>query len=67
MTAARVNKRLEKELNSRIRECMANERTHLRVGDWRRHDYNTEIHLIGAAQELHGPYGVCTCCPRAAS
>ena len=61
---ARVNKRLEKELNARLRECMDGERTHLRVGDWRRHDYNTEVRLIGSAQDLHGPYGQCTCCKR---
>ena len=60
----RVNKRLAKELQTRVRECMDRERTHLRVGDWRRHDYDTEIHLIGSAWELHGPFGQCTCCKR---
>lgn len=33
---------------------------HVRVGEGRHH--NTHVTLLGTAQELHGPAGVCTCC-----
>lgn len=35
---------------------------HVRVGNGRRD--GTRIELIGSASELHGPAGVCSCCPR---
>lgn len=36
--------------------------THLRVGQGR--NDGTRITLLGHAKDLHGPHGVCTCCPR---
>ena len=56
----RVNKRAEKDALQRFRECIAGERTHVRVGE-RRQD-GTEVRLIGSVKELHGLQGVCTCC-----
>lgn len=53
-----------KDAKARLRACMDEEMTHLRVGGWRgaavRH-----VELIGMAGDLHGT--VCTCCARRAA
>jgi hypothetical protein len=54
--------RAEKDAEHRFRECIREERKHLRVGKGRRDD--TEVRLVGSASELHGPDGLCTCCKR---
>lgn len=59
--AARVNKQLEKDLDSRRRSHMNEESTHIRVGTWRETAGDT-IELVGHARDLHGT--VCTCCAR---
>ena len=55
--------RAEKDAAYITRACLARERTHLRVGTWRGPDIDA-VTLVGHAADLHGPDGVCTCCPR---
>lgn len=54
----------EKDAAARVRECLDEKRTHLRVGDWRGSQGCT-VELIGTVADLHG--SVCTCCPRRAT
>lgn len=56
----RVNKKLEKELASRFRQCIAKERRHVRIGQGNQD--GTDIRMVGMVGELHGT--VCTCCKR---
>jgi len=48
-----VNKKLQKELLARIRECVSGERTHIK---------GEAVTHVGHIGDLHGT--VCTCCPR---
>lgn len=59
--AARINKTLEKDLDSRRRAAMSDESTHIRIGSWQGTDGNT-VELVGHARDLHGTQ--CTCCAR---
>lgn len=54
--------RERKNTNAQFRDMMDENVTHLRVGQGREH--RTAVALIGHARDLHGPDGVCTCCPR---
>lgn len=45
----------------RLRWAEHGAETHLRV------TVSDEIELVGSARHLHGPDGVCTCCPRRAT
>lgn len=55
--------RERKDSNAQFRNMMDKTVPHVRVGQGREHW--TGIRLIGHARELHGPAGICTCCPRA--
>lgn len=57
--------RERKDGNARFRDMMDRLVTHVRVGQGRGH--GTSVHFVGHAHELHGPDGVCTCCPRRAA
>ncbi len=60
----RHNKRLQKELVSRGRECLDKDRTHIRLGHWIGETAGPDelVTFIGTTRELHG--SVCTCCPK---
>lgn len=57
-----TTKQQQKELNATFWAYRRGERRHVRVGQ--RAQDGTTITLLGTAQQLHGPDGVCTCCPR---
>lgn len=61
MSATKIE-RDRKDANARFSSMMDETVTHVRVGQGRRH--RTGVALIGYARDLHGPDGVCTCCPR---
>jgi hypothetical protein len=48
-------------LAQRFRTLMDRAETHVRV-DY--HDGRQFVKVVGTAEELHGPVGVCSCCPR---
>lgn len=50
-----------RETNGKFRDLMDSNVHHLRVGQ--RGD-QTSVRLIGTAAYLHGPDGLCSCCPR---
>lgn len=54
--------RERKNANSTFRQMMDKDVRHVRIGSQR--GDNTGIRFIGHAKDLHGPQGVCTCCPR---
>lgn len=56
--------RERRETNSKFSALMDQLETHLRVGA--EHKDRTSVTLLGHARDLHGPAGVCTCCPRRA-
>lgn len=60
----RENKRLEKELQARVRDCLDKNRDHIRVGDWigEKAGPDEGVTHLGHARDLHGT--VCTCCPK---
>jgi hypothetical protein len=51
-----------KNANAQFANLMDHLLTHLRVGQGR--DDRTGVALVGHARDLHGPEGVCSCCPR---
>jgi len=53
-------KRAEKEAEQRFRECIREERLHLRVGKGRQD--GTEVLWVGDVKDMHGPDGCCTDC-----
>lgn len=59
MTAAGDKKRT-KELEQRFRECIREERLHLKVGKQRQD--RTDVRLVGSVTDMHGAGGVCKCC-----
>lgn len=60
---SKTKDRVEKDLEQRRRDCLDEKVIHLRAGDWRGLQ-GAEISILGTTRELHGPDGVCTCCPR---
>ena len=54
--------RERKDTNAQFSNLMDRLLTHVRVGQGLRD--GTRITLVGHARDLHGPAGVCTCCPR---
>lgn len=54
--------RERREVNQTFRDLMDRNVTHVRVGQGPRD--GTRIALLGTAAHLHGPDGLCTCCPR---
>lgn len=54
-----------KDANARFSNMMDEIVTHVRVGQGHRH--RTGVALIGHARDVHGPDGICTCCPRRAA
>ena len=52
----------DKEANAHFRRLMDREVAHIRLGQRRGDD--TWVALVGTLADLHGPQGVCTCCPR---
>ena len=49
-----------REINARFGRLYGREVKHVRVNA----DRDQWVQVIGTLAELHGPQGVCTCCPR---
>lgn len=54
--------RERKNANAQMANMMDRLVTHLRVGQGLRD--GTRVALVGHARDMHGPAGVCACCPR---
>lgn len=53
--------KVKKEANARVRACLDEQLTHVRIGSWRG-NWDGYLELLGLASDLHG--SVCTCCPK---
>lgn len=57
-----TSEKTDKDRNARLWSLVRGEDLHVRVGQGKRD--GTRVELIGEASFLHGPRGLCTCCPR---